>query len=91
MAFTIEFHLTGGAQDLSTPDAVADDFTATRDLAIVPRIGDMVKINKHDSYRRVEDVFLAPAGAGSQIMVYLADDEELSTEQLVAAGWKVVP
>lgn len=91
MAFRIEFHLTGGGNMSDGPDDIAEDFIAARELAIVPRKGDMVKISKHDSYRRVDDVFLAPAGADRQIMVYLEDDEELSTEQLVAAGWLVVP
>ena len=91
MAFRIEFQLTGGGTLSDGPDDIAEDFTAVRELAIVPRKGDMVKIARHDSYRRVDDVFLAPAGADKQILVYLEDDEEHSTEQLVAAGWTVVP
>lgn len=91
MAFRIEFQLTGGGNPIADEPDIAEDFTAVRDLAIVPRKGDMVKITKADNFRRVEDVFLAPAGAGPQIMVYLEDEEDLSTEQLIAAGWQVVP
>lgn len=87
--FVIDFRMAGG-----NPGGVGEDLIATRELAIVPRVGDMVRIgagSERDEYRKVEDVMLTADGSDARIVVFLEDDLTTSTRQLLSAGWQVAP